>query len=466
MHVCRLWRATALKTPRLWAEAVAAPGNQLTFNKARIEAQCQHLEESRISFAATAIELSSPEPLRLKIHFLPNGLSQTLSSHTSRLVDLFVRLQSAAQLKSLCVLLANGVPNLDVLGIAFPGDAGMYREWLAPYDDTDERGGQEDLSEELISWSSGVQGLVADTPRLRTLRCVPIDLVSHFACSSVRDMCITPAVFNRHHLEGFVHALKNTPDLTRLDLCMERGARMRPDRDAPGWAVNPVDLPALRTLVVNLHFNEDAVKYLDLISISSSVRVNLIGDDLLELVDLPSPFIPSRIHSASTVHIWDSYDKWEIPTAVVSTSKDDEELIRFTLSIDLPDTTPFLPSSDLIETFDTGAYITHLVFHQNWATKTAESSPSEIFRAFPYLTSLDLAGPRAHRVIKALRYPDDDYARKALVCPRLKTLKIAFGLNLGDDQSASRKAWAALRARPAGWEETVLRTIPARVRPW
>ncbi|KAH9915263.1 uncharacterized protein BXZ73DRAFT_106235 [Epithele typhae] len=471
MHVCRLWRATALKTPRLWAEAVAAPGNQLTFNKARIEAQCQHLEESRISFAATAIELSCPEPLRLKIHFLPNGLSQTLSSHTSRLVDLFVRLQSAAQLNSLCVLLANGVPNLDVLGIAFPGYTGMYREWLGPgvrhrHDDTDDQGDPRNLSKELISWSSGVQGLIADTPRLRALRCVPIDLVSHFACPSVRDMCITPAVFNPHHLEGFVHALKNTPDLTRLDLCMERGSRMEPDRDAPGWAVNPVDLPALRTLVVNLHFNEDAVQYLDLISISSSVRVNLIGDELLNLVNLPSrhtPFIPSRIHSASTVHICDSYDKWEIPTAVVSTSKDDEELIRFTLSIDLPDTTPYLPSFDLIETFDTGAYITHLVFHQNWATKTAESSPSEIFCAFPYLTSLDLAGPRAHRVIKALQHLDDDYAPDALVCPRLKTLKIAFGLNLGDDQSAPRKAWAALRARPAGWEETVLRTIPARV---
>ncbi|KAH9918358.1 uncharacterized protein BXZ73DRAFT_2516, partial [Epithele typhae] len=120
IHVCRLWRATALKTPQLWAEAAAAPGTQLTFNKARIKAQCQHLEEDRISFAATAIELSSPAPLRLKIHFLPDALSHTLSPHTSRLVDLFVRLQSAAQFKSLCALLANGVPNLNVLGIAFP----------------------------------------------------------------------------------------------------------------------------------------------------------------------------------------------------------------------------------------------------------------------------------------------------------------------------------------------------------
>ncbi|KAH9915261.1 uncharacterized protein BXZ73DRAFT_106233 [Epithele typhae] len=477
MHVCRLWRAVALKTPQLWAEAVAAPGTQLTFNKARIEAQCQDLEDNRISFATTAIELSSPAPLRLKIHFLPDALSQTLSSHTSRLADLFVRIQSAAQLKSLCALLANGVPNLNVLGIAFPGYTGMYREWLAPgarrhYNDIDEQDNQRNLSKELTKWNSGAQGLIADTPRLQTLRCVPIDLVSHFACPSVRDMCITPAVFNTDHLEDFVHALKNTPDLTRLDLCMENrnSARLRPDDDAPGWAVNPVDLPALRTLVVNLNCNLYTAQYMDLISISSSVRVNLIEGDLgLSHLcqDLPSrhtPFIQSRVQSASTVHIWDSYDQWEIPTAIVSTSKDDEELIRFTISADVHDS-PYLTSFDLIQTFrDTGAAVTRLVLHQNWSIQTPNGQP-DFFRAFPHLTSLDLAGPRAHRVIKALQHLDIDGAPDALVCPRLKTLKIVFALNRGDYKSASRKAWEALRVRvrPSGWRETVFRGIPARV---
>ncbi|KAH9915256.1 uncharacterized protein BXZ73DRAFT_106229 [Epithele typhae] len=475
MHVCRLWRATALKTPRLWAEAVAAPGAQLTFNKARMEAQCQHLEDNRLSFVATAVEWSSPASLRLKIHFLPNALSQTLSPHTSRLVDLFVRLQSAAQLKSLCVLLANGVPNLDILGIAFPGYTGMYREWLGPgvrhhHDDTDEQGDPRNLSKELISWSSGVRGLVADTPRLQTLRCVPIDLVAQFACPTVRDMCITPAVFNPDHLKGFVQALKNTPNLMRLDLCMvNMGFMLRPDDDAPGWAARPVDLPALRTLVVNLDSNIKTAKYLDLISLSSSVGINLIRCDLgishKLYEDLPSrhtPLLRDRVQSASAVHVCDSYDKWNIPNTAVSTSRDDKELIRVTLSAHSHGT-PYLGSFHLIETFrDTGATVTHLVLHQTWTIQST-SGPPDYFRAFPHLTSLDLAGPRAHRVIKALQHPDVDGAPDALVCPRLKTLKVAFGLNRGDDKSASRKAWAALRVRPAGWEETVLRTIPARV---
>ncbi|KAH9925005.1 uncharacterized protein BXZ73DRAFT_79130 [Epithele typhae] len=476
MHVCRLWRAAALKTPRLWAEAAAAPGVQFTFNKARIEAQCQDLEEGRISFAATAIELSSPEPLRLKIHFLPDALSQTLSSHTSRLVDLYVRLQSAAQFKSLCALLASGLPNLTVLGIAFFGHVGMYRDWLTPgtkrhSGDIHERDDKGTLSKELTKWSVGVQGLIACTPRLQTLRCVPIDLVSHFACSTVRDMCITPAVFGTNHLEGFIHALKNTPNVMRLDLCMEN-ARLRPDDDAPGWAASPVDLPALQTLVVNLNGNTHAAQYLDLISLSSSVGIDLMQGELgLSFLyqDLPSrhtPLIQSRVQSANTVHICDSYDRWKIPTVVISTSKDDEEPVRFTLSADSHSTAPYLPSLELIETFrDTGAAVTHLVLHQTWAIQTLDGQP-DVFRAFPHLTSLDLAGPRAHRVIKALQHldDDDDFGRPdALVCPRLRTLKVAFGLNRGDDKSASRRAWAALRVRPAGWRETVLHAIPARV---
>ncbi|KAH9935152.1 uncharacterized protein BXZ73DRAFT_100540 [Epithele typhae] len=301
MHVCRVWRATALKTPQLWADAAAAPGTQLTFNKARIEAQCQDREEGRISFAASAIKLSSPTPLRLKIHFLPNTLSQTLSSHSSRLVDLLVRLQSAAQFKSLCALLANGVPNPTVLGIAFPGYTGMYGEWLAPgtrshYDDIDEHDDHRNLSKELTKWSSGVQGLIADTPRLQTLRCVPIDLVSHLP-----------------------HQHSGPQGLMRLDLCMENrsNTRLRPDDEAPGWVASPVDLPALWTLVFNLNGNINTAQYLDLISISSSVSINLMQSDpgLLHLYqDLPSrhtPLIQSRVQSASTVHIYHSYDRWE-----------------------------------------------------------------------------------------------------------------------------------------------------------
>ncbi|KAH9915283.1 uncharacterized protein BXZ73DRAFT_106255 [Epithele typhae] len=443
MHVCRLWRATALKTPQLWAEAVAAPSTQLTFNKARIEVQCQHLEDSRISFAATAIELSSPAPLRLKIHFLPDALSQTLSSHTSRLVDLFVRLQSAAQLNSLCAFLANGVPNLNVLGIAFPGYSGMYQEWLAPDDDIDEGNDQQRLSEELVSWSSGVQGLIADTPRLQTLRCVPIDLVSHFACPTVRDMCITPAVFNPRHLEGFVHALKNTPDLTRLDLCMVNvGSTLRPEDDAPGWTASPVDLPALRMLVVNLNGNLKTAEYLDLIALPSSVGINIMQSDLglSDLFhDFPSrrtPFIPYRLQSANAVHICDSYDRWKTPTVVVSTSKDDEELVRFTLTSQSHGM-PYLPPFELIGTFrGTGAPVTHLVLHQNWAIEPTNGRP-DIFRAFPHLTSLDLAGPRVHHVIEALQHPD-----------------VAFALNCGPGGSVSQEAWTALQERPVGWRET------------
>ncbi|KAH9918360.1 uncharacterized protein BXZ73DRAFT_80597 [Epithele typhae] len=474
MHVCRLWRATALKTPQLWAEAAAAPGTNSHSTRPGSSAVSTPGED-RISFAATAIELSSPAPLRLKIHFLPDALSHTLSPHTSRLVDLFVRLQSAAQFKSLCALLANGVPNLNVLGIAFPGYTGVYREWLAPVTGSNHKDVDEQIDQKELAWGHskwnlpGVQGLIADTPRLHTLRCVPIDLVVHFACPTVRDMCITPAVNNRDHLEAFVCALRNTPGLTRLDLCMENRSdlRLMPDDGAYKW-VAPVNLPALRTLVVNINGNMKTVKYLDLITLSSSVGIHLVEDELsLSHLcrDLPSRhtrLIRARVRSASTVHISDLYDQWNVPNILFQHR-------GTTRSSSASPSLPTRTACTIWTRWTLSRFPRHRRGHHSPRPPPKLGDPDLWERAvgvLPRVPAPHLARPRRPpraRVIKALQRPDADGSPDALVCPRLKTLKVAFGLNRGDERSASREAWAALRVRPAGWGETVLRAIPPRV---
>ncbi|KAH9944966.1 uncharacterized protein BXZ73DRAFT_38491, partial [Epithele typhae] len=112
-HVCRHWRAIALKTPRLWSAAITAPDKLTSARSFNPHAPFQ----SRIDFASLAFTRSSPEPLRIKLLHFSRDFANALTPHVARLVDLYVRLSDAYRLDCLCRFLAAGAPTLETLGI-------------------------------------------------------------------------------------------------------------------------------------------------------------------------------------------------------------------------------------------------------------------------------------------------------------------------------------------------------------
>ncbi|KAH9914511.1 uncharacterized protein BXZ73DRAFT_12456, partial [Epithele typhae] len=107
LHVCRHWRAVALKTPKLWQAAIPDPDSRnpgLLFS-------------ARGAFAASVLQWSSPEPIRVKINLLMKAAVDALSLHAARLVDLYVHLTGGGQLAALCKILDQGTPRLEALGI-------------------------------------------------------------------------------------------------------------------------------------------------------------------------------------------------------------------------------------------------------------------------------------------------------------------------------------------------------------
>ncbi|KAH9915276.1 uncharacterized protein BXZ73DRAFT_106248 [Epithele typhae] len=466
-HVCRHWRSIALKTPRLWAAALPRLGS-------------------------CSPNPGNANPAAAIYHFLDH-FANTLAPHAARLVDLYVRLGNApsfffngSTLSALCKFLTSGAPNLEVLGITFPGYVGMYEDWLPLREDRDDDFGrtasargtiQDELEHDLRGWSTDTQAPVLNPvalPRLHTLRCIPIDLFPHFTTPTLRDVCVTPAQFTDDHLEDFAEALTQCPALERLKFWIVGGDFSEDEEevddydsegeaadrgtvesylrsfDSSRWSrVDPVTVPALRHLVLNTGIYPASHLYLRSLSCPLPTTLEVTTKDL-RLSDLVSSHekLGECIQNADTARICNSDrgDTWM--STELTTLKDGVALARFALSMSESYTGPAAP--DCAPVFRKhGAHITSLAVRQN---EDMYFDTRDVLHALPNLTSLDVAGECVPGVFRTLLRREPEYGTPQDIdgpnCRRLRTLAVAFPRARGSVQKV-------IEASPTGWEEAV-----------
>ncbi|KAH9914522.1 uncharacterized protein BXZ73DRAFT_81660 [Epithele typhae] len=475
-HVCRHWRAIALKTASLWAAAIESPGKQLSFN-------CRNpsLLNSRGKFAAFALKRSFPQPLRIKVHHFPRSFALTLGPHANRLVDLYVHLDGAHQLRYLSDVLATGAPDLETLGITFPGHLGMHKDWDSTcfaYDDqvcarSNSHAGFGIVREGVKGWkrTTDSQKHIKGTPRLKSLRCIPIDLLPHFVTPTLREICVTPAQFDRDHVKGFVNALVGCPDLERLKLWMVNDycpmydsnvqgivEELIPDPDSPLWAAaGVVNLPSLQAVVANVGTDSSHMLYLDCVTFPQSTSLDIITKDS-KLRDLfTGHALPARrIQEADAIRLSDSCQpfnsKWETEVVMF---KGDAASIRITRTrSEGPDCDP-LPASETLDDCvallrEHGTNVARIILHQR-----GFYGKLDILGPFPSITSLEIAGPCFDEVLPALlvrpqRAPNTQPG--VVVCPNLKSLVVSFPRDYGWLQRTMKR-------KPTRWEEMAAVTL-------
>ncbi|KAH9939089.1 uncharacterized protein BXZ73DRAFT_76225 [Epithele typhae] len=122
-HVCRRWRATALKTPRFWVAAATAPGTMFDFEEWDTWTTAKH--ESRVACAAWVFAHTKPASLGVTTRGFPLPIASALVPHAARLVELRITIMAGVdQLSTLRTLLCHTegtflVQNLDWPRLAY-----------------------------------------------------------------------------------------------------------------------------------------------------------------------------------------------------------------------------------------------------------------------------------------------------------------------------------------------------------
>ena len=422
-HVCRRWRAVALITHKLWADALSE--EKFDFDDSLPADQRYTL----LHYVSTMFARSSPQSLELHCsHFPDNALLYALMAHASKVVSLDVTIFNTKELVTLYSALSSGFLFLEYLKIEFRPQP--RREHADPHH-------TRRLWFEL-QYFEGLPPLPqAALPGLKTVS-VPGTLLTHLARESLECIELRP-VWNHDsgpnvtRVQGswkLCEALTKCPCLRSLEVI-----EALPEDIGLFPLIPPVVLPALETLTIR-DFTESTAGLLSVLVVPSLSLLQIEGSSNIGFAQELVPgtrggdVLQDLIRNADTVRIWDHTTKYGTSDITTQTFSGSSER----LCIDYHH--GFAKGSDYRALFRPFApSITHLSLEL--AVDDRMEEQDAFFRAFPHLVSLRVAHPKTNQLLAALCAPDDPGNARSLVCPALRRLEVAFEFGMGSEVKAA-----------------------------
>lgn len=428
-HVCRRWRAVALKTPDLWADAVGSEHFYFDIS----HSPPGDSDINRLAYIEVMAGRSAPKRLRFHATFTPI-LSKLLQSHTSRLISLDVRIYSGYSYREFFLVLVSGMNALEDLNVWFC-DRSWSDESISE-DHSDEGPWYEDWG----SWdeTDPLQAPRFSLPNLKTV-CAPGLMFFNLACETLQTVtlkntnCDSSEDLTRipspHQL---YQGLKRCPNLRSLKFidALPEETGITPQLHHPV----KLELPHLETLfITDFDCDTQVAAILSTLSLPTLASLSVTGTTGLHFTQHSlledKTVLHKLLQATDSVQINDCgplYGTFEVSLSATQHNVH-RLLVRYPHSLS--------NAEAHIAVFRPCTSITHLSF-EIWQGQSI-SDEQTLFRAFPHLLSLHITGAQSVRLLAALQEPDDPHNSQSLVAPSLRTLNITFQFKNGGDVSTA-----------------------------
>ena len=400
-HVCRRWRAAALKTPEFWAHAAAGEVFGLDhefLGGVRFDREMDYL--------STVIARAAPRRIQLHLRHFGVILSNFARAHEGRIASLHVALFSEDELELLHLALQGGFLSLQELNISFDEED----VWFDDQPDFQER-----------------YAFPPDRFLYLTTLTVPGSIFAPLAQRSLQHVTLVyPRLPSIVHL---VDALKKCPSLRSFSSTSALPELGGSAAETP-VVDTPLELPMLEVITVT-EAGQCAAKLFRLFRLPAIRRFHLQDAQGLGVSRIISPesneVLRRIVHAIDRVHVQGSSGA----NVLVSAYSSVDECLRldhFGL------TSICLRDEDYVALFRDCPHLVQL----SVSTPTALSScATTFFRGFPHLTSLQIVYHSAASLFRALYAPDNAEDRRSLVCPSLRKLDVSFPFRaMGDVKTA------------------------------
>ena len=413
-HVCRRWRAVALKTPDLWADA--ASQDVFKFDSRDVFPPEYGVV---VEYISAVVARSAPRSLILRFdHFPENTFNGIFKVHETRVVSFCVDLYASEELEALYEALRDGLSYLEELEVGLRKTSDDQRA--------------HDMFNDVGHWYNRWEDLPIDRtvlrdrlPRLKTLT-IPGILFALFSRKSLQHVKLTGDVIHTRipTTDHLCTVLSICTGLLSLDLTHALPLDIQGALGSP--STTRIRLPTLETLIVE-DIPESAACVLSLFApLPPTLRFHCYRRNpttklLLQPFRRNEDVLRSLLHPIhSFVFYSDLLNLAMEFTITRKASSDHKEHIRIDGDVHV---------NDLIDVFRPCS-ITHLTIDVDHHMRTAEDP--DFFSAFPHLVSLHIPRSDARTWLTSLKTLDERQDSQSLACPSLRHFVVTLEVCIDD----------------------------------